>query len=249
MSTPFRASLRKLWRAAALTAAAITVLALPGAASAGQAQNANAHQWWRLPGSAWNIDQKVVVANSSNAMYYALTVWTQNGTTAYMGLQQGGDGRRMARFSFWNSTAALPGPGASCRPFDGEGVGRTCEVPINWGTSRWYTYRMWRLTSDVNGDVWGAWIIDDAGRETHIGNIRAPRGAGEITQADSFNEYWGSAYACNSIPYSAVWYLAPSINNGRGRATFGTNSVGNCSGGLVTPTIYGTSKLELGHFR
>jgi len=214
-----------------------------------QHQNANAHQWWNLPTSAWNVDQKIVVDAISNATYFATTVGFQNVSGgAYMGFQQLGDGKRIARFSVWDATSFQAGPGASCRSFGGEGVGQTCELPYGFATKRWYTYRMWRLSRSSSGTWWGAWIIDDQGKEAHIGNIKAPPAAGDISWVDSFDEYWGTAKPCSSVPYSSAWFLAPRLNGGQAWASFGTTSTGTCSGGRVTPTVYGTSRLELGRY-
>jgi hypothetical protein len=162
-----------------------------------------------------------------------------------MGLQTDGNGRRFARFSIWNSTAALPGPGASCRSFDGEGVGRTCELNINWSTHRTYTYRLRHIGTMNRHFIWAAWIIDDAtGHAHHIGNIAAPLGAQYVHSVSNFNEYYGPQYPCSGVPSSSVFFLTPQVNLSRYSAYNG-DSVANCSGGKVTRG-YGGAALSLG---
>jgi hypothetical protein len=233
--------------ALALLAAAVLALALtPASATAAQHQNANAHQWWNLPERAWNLDQRVHVWNRSGANYFAMT-WFYDGvsTGGYMGLQREATGALRARFSIWDSTFASPGAGATCRSFGGEGIGRTCELPLGWTTGRWYTYRVWLLSSSGGYNTWGAWIIDlSTNREFHIGNIRAPRGAGLMNVADSFNEYYGNATSCAAVPTSGAFFLAPYVNQRR-YASYGGTSVGSCSGGRVDQG-FGGAGLHLG---
>lgn len=215
-----------------------------------QHQNANAHQWWNLPTKAWNVDQIVVPKIVSGSSYFAHVFFFEhnpNGNDgAYMGLQEGTTPfwSRQARFSIWNATAAN---GSDCRNFDGEGIGKTCTIAFPYIVDRAYTLRMWRLSVDASGTWWGAWVIDSVtGSEYHVGNIRAPRGTGDIVSTDSFDEYYGEAKPCNAVPHSMVLFGAPAINANTAHASYGSTSVGRCSGGLVTPTIYGVSVLELG---
>lgn len=215
-----------------------------------QHQNANAHQWWNLPAKAWNIDQIVVPKIVSGSSYFAHVFFFErnpNGNDgAYMGLQEGTTPfwSRQARFSIWNATAAT---GSECRDFGGEGIGKTCTIAFPYIVDRVYTLRIWRLSVEESGTWWGAWVIDSVtGTETHIGSIRAPRGTGDIASTDSFDEYFGDARPCNAVPRSMVMFGAPAINGNTAHASYGSTSVGRCSGGLVTPTIYGVSVLELG---
>jgi hypothetical protein len=208
---------------------------------------ANAHQWWRLPAIGWNVDQRVLPQEVSNSTYFALVFGFENNDRGgYMGLQQQGDGTRNARFSIWNSTSATPGAGASCRDFGGEGVGKTCELPLKWIVGRWYKYRVWELSRSWGYTTWGAWIIDEAtGAEYHIGNIRAPYGSGRIDVADSFDEYFGTATSCYAVPRSSVFFLSPYVNQSA-YSQYGSTSTGSCSGGRVTQG-YGGTQLQLGY--
>ena len=215
---------------------------------AAQHVNANVHQWWNVPASAYSIDQEITVVETTDACFFALVVFYQNVTTgAYMGLQQLGDGSPLARFSVWDSTAATPGTGASCRDFGGEGIGKTCELPFAFQLNHPYKFRMWRLTNDGQGNWWGAWIIDQVtGKETKIGEIRAPVAAGDISAADSFDEYWGDAVPCDLVPPSSAIVSPPTLNAGNANTTASSTSIGDCSSGRVTALAGGKVKLELG---
>jgi len=224
------------------------VLSQTSAARADQHVNANAHQWWKLGAEAWSIDQSIVVEQTSDACYFALVVFYSGVSSgAYMGLQQLTDGSHLSRFSVWDSTAATPASGATCKDFGGEGVGKTCELPFAFEVGHPYTMRMWRLDADSEGVWWGAWLIDEVTKvETQIGSIRAPSGAGDITVADTFDEYWGTAVPCDAVPYSSGRVSAPKLNGGAAVATASSSSVGACSGGKVTALTGGQVRLELG---
>ncbi len=226
----------------------LSVLLGSGAtAAADQHRDANVHQWWTLARPAYNIDQAVTLRAMHDSTYVALVVgYEHTSEGAYMGLQQLADGTRIARFSIWSSTAATPSAGATCRDFDGEGVGKTCEIPFSFQLDHPYRYRMWRLADEGDGSWWGAWIIDDVTHvETAIGEIRAPAAAGDIDSADTFDEYFGDALPCDRVPASAGDVAAPTLDDARGVATASTRSIGACSGGRVTSSASGI-RIELG---
>lgn len=227
-------------------AAMLVALLVPATANAAQHQHAATSQGWRLPQHAWNVDQIVNIARSSNANYFAMGgSYTGNGHW-YMGLQQLGDGRRVARFSIWDSKTALAPPGGSCRPFGGEGVGVTCELPFAWVTGRTYKYRTWLLGNSNGQNLWGAWIIDTVtGKETSLGLIAAPRGTGHINWSYSFNEYWGNAVPCWAVPTSNAFFQAARVNQGPYATYDSAGTVGSCSGGRVVQGFGGVG-LYLG---
>lgn len=241
--------------AAALAGALLLLSSAP--AQAQQHQNGSVHQYWTLPGTAWNVDTWIYPGVLANSMFFAQTLWFQNHPgcagnpdpncrdVLYLGIQQGaGAGTRSARFSLWNTTTAR---GPHCEPFGGEGTGMTCFRGYPFVENHAYTLRVWRLENDGAGQWWGAWIIDTAtGVETHLGDIRATAGTGELQSAVSFNEYFGPAVPCDQLPHSSVAFGAPTINGGAATAAFGPTNVGSCSNGSVTPTIYGTSILDVG---
>lgn len=216
-------------------------------AAADQHRDANVHQWWALSRPAYNIDQSVTLHAMHDSTYVALVVgYEHTSEGAYMGLQQLAGGARIARFSIWSSTAATPAAGATCRNFDGEGVGKTCEIPFSFQLDHPYRYRIWRLANEDDGNWWGAWIIDDVTHvETAIGEIRAPAAAGDIDSADTFDEYFGDALPCDRVPASAGDVAAPTLDDAREVATASTRSIGACSGGHVSSVASGI-RVELG---
>ena len=232
---------------------AVAVWILPAPAGAQQYQSGAVHQYWTLPEEAWNVDTYLWPSLLSPAVFFTQQFWFNGGGLAYMGLQQRTEGMRRVRFSIWNATGARRSaiPGADCRDFGGEGVGKTCTIPYDFSTGRWYRLRIWRLNIMSYGTWWGGWVIDDAGNESYIGSILAPRGVDLITGTASFSEYYGTSvgYPCGRLPPSTVYFYQPILNNGRSRATIGSSNKLRCSAGRVTPLPLWNntlSQLELG---
>jgi len=241
--------LNKLGRVLCLT----TVLLTSNIAIAQNYQDGNVAQYWDTQVSAWNVDTYIWPARVSNDNFFAQQfffeqeVFADDG--AYIGVQQiKGRKSRLAKFSIWNATAARPAKNGTCRNFDGEGIGKTCDLPFKFQNKKWYKLRVWRLEADANGQWWGAWIIDNRGRERHIGDIRAPLGTGNIASTVSFNEYFGAPAACNTLPKSIVYFYRPSLNAGRAKAAISeTTALGRCSAGRVNQRRGGKlAKLALG---
>jgi hypothetical protein len=225
------------------------------AAAQGQHEQGFAYQDWIVPWS-WNteISQAVNVQIAPHATFYALTIGftpQANETDgAYIGLQQI-DGASHARFSVWNSVRATPGWGASCRPFQGEGVGRTCQLPFALATD--VTYKLLiRLVSanDPGGPWWEGSVLLPDGTKLVIATIQAPAGDGFIGRASSFVEYFGpdrdGTIECIELPpTSRAVFVVPLLNTGW--AGYSGTRTGSCSGGRVTPIpAFGTSVIELG---
>ena len=194
------------------------------------------YQHWTMTEPASNLDTWMWPSMANDAMFFTQVFSIEN-SGSYMGLQQDGTGGRKVRFSIWNATAfrASTVEGAACRPFGGEGVGMTCTIPYAWETGRWYRLRIRMLDSDTEGQWWGAWVMDDAGRERRVGDIRAP-GTGLITSTSTFNEYYGPAegFPCGQPPPSAVHVYQPLVNDDSSRAAARGGSLLQCSGGRVT---------------
>ena len=240
------------WVGAVLVAVAVWIL--PAPAGAQQYQDGIVNQYWTLPEEAWNVDTYLWPSLLNPDVFFAQHFWFDGGGEAYMGLQQGTEteGMRQVRFSLWNATGARRSaiPGADCRDFGGEGVGKTCTIPYYFSTGRWYRLRIWRLNDTSNGRWWGGWVIDDAGNQSYIGSLLAPRGDDLITGTVSFNEYFGTSvgYPCGRVPPSTVYFYQPILNADRSRATIDSSSKLQCSAGRVTPLWNGTlSKLELNY--
>lgn len=219
-----------------------------GITSAQQYQDGNLVQYWDMPISAWNVDTYIWPAAVSEKNFFAQQFWFENNPNgddgAYIGIQQLADSStRIARFSIWNSTAAS---GSNCRDFGGEGIGKTCEIAYDFKTQQWHKLRIWRLNADDVGQWWGGWVIDANGNESHIGNIRAPFAVGDILATASFNEYFGAADNCGSLPSSYVFFYRPSLNNGHTIASMAGTSIGRCAAGEVVPYWNNTlSRLHL----
>ena len=233
---------------------AVAALVQSSTAEAQQYQWGAVHRYWHFPGPAWNVDTYMWPAQVSNADFLTQQFWFEDGGAAYMGLQEQGDGHRQVRFSVWNATAARESAatGSWCRDFGGEGVGKTCTLPYAFRTGDWYRLRIWLTERDSEGDWWGAWVIDDAGEEQHIGSIRAPARSGLIQGAVSFNEYFGTSvgFPCGQLPPSAVYVYQPLLDNGASRASMGAPNMHRCAAGRVRSLWNDTlSSLELRYER
>ena len=117
---------------------------------------------------------------------------------------------RRAHFSIWNATGAKVAStaGAQCANFDGEGVGKKCWIPYRFETGRSYRLRVRKGRRDRLGIWWTGTVVDDAGVETKVGRIRAPRGTGRVASTYGFDEYF-SAAPCPA-PTSAAFFSAPA---------------------------------------
>ena len=210
---------------------------------------------------AWNVDTwlwpSIISPNVSFTQNFSFTGRLYNmpppgapprGVSALMSLEQGTEGMRQASFTLLTASGARRSmiPGAECRTI--LSGGRTCAIPYDFRTDRWYLLRIWRLNDTSLGRWWGGWVIDDAGNESYIGSILAPR------DDDLISRTWSSsrtsvAYTCGRFPPpSSVYFYQPILNNGRSLATISYPVVDDCSAGRVTPLWNGTlSQLELNY--
>lgn len=234
-----------------LTITLLVVSASPAAAQ--QHQHANVYQHWTVDPTRWNVEmnQRIVPGVISPYSFFSLVGGFGNtGDGFYLGVQQDGTSawNRKVRFSVWGSTAFWPAAGGStCRPFDGEGIGQTCERSFGYVQGRHYNLRMRLLSnlSDPAGLWWNVTIRDlTTGVTYDVGSIRAVRGAGFINRASNFNEYYGPAVACSRVPTSDFIAYPPSFN-GDWTSGYNGSSVASCSGGRVSQG-FGVSVLQLG---
>jgi hypothetical protein len=264
------------WRAMALTLALAAIAACGGTVEGdGTADEfamssdglswhvgANAHQWWGLGGRrASRVDQTLVVQTIADQTFFSMPLYF-TGTNAepganhraYIGLQQLAGGHRQAIFSFWNSARARPAAGAECHNFSGEGVGKSCTVPFDFRLNTAYTLRVRRIPPAANGAAtyWRGSIVSTSGTTVDIADIEAPRTAGDISAVDSFDEYFGAAVACSQVPRSGAWFAPPRYQatvQGAVQtftASIASQSIGPCSGAVVSPTQVGTIFVGLG---
>ena len=197
-----------------------------------------------------NVDTWLWPSLLSPSVDFTQHFWFNGAGNAYTSLQQDLDGMRQASFSIWDATGAERSviPGADCYAFDG---GRTCTIPYDFSTDRWYRLRIWRLNITSYGTWWWGSVIDDAGNESHIGSILAPLGDDLITGTLSFSKYFGTSvgYPCGLLPPSTVYFYQPILNNGGSQATISSSDTQQCSAGRVTPLPLWNntlSQLELG---
>lgn len=247
---PYDRLMASLLRTALILASTIAVLAAPSGALAAQHQHANMWQDWTMPQkTTWSLEQLMAPQETSRDNYFALVFDFQNvDTGGYMGIQQDGTSfyARKARFSIWNSLYAKPGAGATCSDFGGEGIGKTCTLPFWFVEGRHYKLKLAKVGAAYGIYIWRAHIQDvSSGRTFHIGDIGAAPWAGAIDKVSNFNEYYGPATSCSTVPDSSVFFLAPRIGSAYSTYTPGGNYRGSCSGGRVIQG-YGGSALQLG---
>ena len=208
-------------------------------------------QSWTLPSEVWNIDTWLWPSLLSPYVSFSQEFEFTDFTTGLMSLEQGTEGMRQASFTIWSARGAQRSviPGAECRAISSGGIlgaGRTCAIPYDFRTGRWYRLRIWRLNDTSLGRWWGGWVIDNAGNESLIGYILAPRDDDLITSTRSYSST-SVRYPCGRrFPPSTVYFYQPILNNDGSRATI-SRSAGEdyCSAGRVTPLWNGRlSKIE-----
>jgi hypothetical protein len=201
------------------------------AAHAHQQSWASQYVNWRLSDptvtEVWNVDQDVWIPRTANSSFWPL-VWDWKGSDSggYLGLQQQGDGKQNVRFSIWDAKAA---EGPNCRTFDGEGLGYTCVRNLTIDTEKFYRYRLYRLTTEPDGQWWGGWLIETDAKgalvEHYIGRIKAPAGTRSVDpgQINNFVEYFGDAVRrCKNVPLSIAGLAPPAVNyGGKGTGIYG----------------------------
>lgn len=216
-----------------LTLTAIGAVALiatqAGPALADQQKWSSQYVHWSFDDAVeevWNIDQQVWIPVPNTAGYWPVQWgWNDLSDGGYMGLQQG-HGSQNVRFSIWNATEAS---GSDCRTFGGEGIGYTCELPVQIDAGKFYRLRLWRTEAADDGQWWGAWLIEENAPgelvEHHIGQIKAPVAAKTIDpqSISNFAEYFGPAVpACEDVPLSIVGFTPPAVNyHGAGTGAYG----------------------------
>ncbi|MEM7799015.1 MAG: helix-turn-helix transcriptional regulator [Chloroflexota bacterium] len=202
-------------------------------------QNAYAYAYWSFESESglYHVDQQVTVSQKGPASYWGMSwYWAEAEYGGFMGLQTDGnhfDGTtgELAIFSLWNGDVAV---GPSCNAFEEQGGGQSCRLPFEIDEGETYTYRIWRLDSDDEGQWWGAWILADGGsRETHIGNIRVPFENAQIRSVSSFGSYFGVAVPCDEVPSSSVDFDPPTGNSNQINSSMLQTTIGDCSGGRV----------------
>ena len=158
-----------------------------------------------------------------SAYFWAHQFRFVDGDGGYIGLQTNGymQGRwvgKMAIFSIWNATAAIPGPRAECERFSGEGRGWSCRMRYPWKEGHSYRLRLWMCgncvgETDPAWDWLGAWILDETtGEEVNLGFIRVPSSWHWLALTSCvWVEYYGQVESCDAIPYAVAEFSRPAI--------------------------------------
>lgn len=166
-----------------------------------------------------------------SSWFWALQFFFENTTQGgYTGLQGNGiiEGQtvgKMAIFSIWDSTESMPGPGATCEMFGGEGVGQSCRLPFEWRENVTY-----RLELEQTSPSWWTLTLHDPsdGSGHEIGTIRTPDGWGLVDPfAAAFAEYYGQVDACDSMPHTVALIHTP-LADGQNPTSMDANTFGTC---------------------
>jgi hypothetical protein len=150
--------------------------------------------------------------------FWAHQFFFDGGDGGYTGLQaegliQGVWVGKMAIFSVWETTEALPGAGASCEMFGGEGEGMSCRKAFAWEEGKTYRHRVERVAGDP---LWWRVVVRDleARSEWELGRIKVPDAWGPLEWPGiTFTEYYLQVDACTTVPHARVRF-GPLFGNG-----------------------------------
>lgn len=144
--------------------------------------------------------------------------WDNAPDGGYGGIQTLGylaDGRLsdLAIFSIWNAKEGVPGKGAGCLPFGGEGVGFSCRLPLEMKAGDKFTFE-YSLDTKRGPEWWMAKVAKNSEEAILIGSIRASHSGLESGNLNNFVEYWGSAkIACNLVPSASAIFGTPTSSD------------------------------------
>lgn len=165
------------------------------------------------------ISQIIQPLEVSPQMYWeAGWHWDNVPDGGYGGIQSKGilaDGTisDLAIFSIWNGLGAIPGAGASCSPFGGEGIGYSCRIPITLIAGNKYEIS---FGVDVaRGPQWWIATIADLtkGTKSVIGSIESNSRIAKASNWNNFIEYWGQSVPCDAVGAASAKFYVPSSNN------------------------------------
>jgi hypothetical protein len=154
-----------------------------------------------------------------NMYWEAGWFWSNMPDGGYGGIQDNGylaDNRTvsdLAIFSIWNAKSAVPGEGAGCLAFGGEGIGYSCRIPIILEAGNKYEISFG--VDKARGPNWWISYISDLklGTKKVIGSIEITSSDARATNWNNFIEYWGQAVPCDEVaPASAKFYVPKSSN-------------------------------------
>jgi hypothetical protein len=165
------------------------------------------------------ISQVIQPLEVSPKMYWeAGWHWDNVPDGGYGGIQSKGilaDGTisDLAIFSIWNALGAIPGAGAGCNPFGGEGIGYSCRIPITLIAGNKYEISFGVDTA--RGPQWWIATISDLtkGTKSVIGSIETISRIAKASNWNNFIEYWGQSVPCDAVGAASAKFYVPTSNN------------------------------------
>ena len=165
------------------------------------------------------ISQIIQPLEVSPQMYWeAGWHWDNVPDGGYGGIQSKGilaDGTisDLAIFSIWNALGAIPGAGAGCTPFGGEGIGYSCRTPITLIAGN--KYKISFGVDTARGPQWWIATISDLtkGTTSVIGSIETNSKIAKATNWNNFIEYWGQAVPCDAVGAASAKFYVPTSSN------------------------------------
>ena len=165
------------------------------------------------------ISQIIQPLEVSPQMYWeAGWHWDNVPDGGYGGIQSKGllaDGTisDLAIFSIWNALGAIPGAGAGCTPFGGEGIGYSCRIPITLIAGNKYEISFGVDTA--RGPQWWIATISDLTKGTRsvIGSIETNSKIAKASNWNNFIEYWGQSVPCDAVGAASAKFYVPTSNN------------------------------------
>jgi len=165
------------------------------------------------------ISQVIQPLEVSPKMYWeAGWHWDNVPDGGYGGIQSKGilaDGTisDLAIFSIWNGLGAIPGAGAGCTPFGGEGIGYSCRIPITLIAGNKYEISFG--VDAARGPQWWIATISDLtkGTKSVIGSIETNSRIAKASNWNNFIEYWGQSVPCDAVGAASAKFYVPTSNN------------------------------------
>lgn len=119
----------------------------------------------------------------------------------------------LAIFSIRNALGAVPGEGAGCLPFSGEGIGYSCRIPVTLVAGNKYeiSFKM----DSTRGPKWWIATISDLAKGTKkvIGSIEANTTMAMASNWTNSIEYWGPAVLCDEVGQASAKFYVPTSDN------------------------------------
>ena len=165
------------------------------------------------------ISQIIQPLEVSPQMYWeAGWHWDNVPDGGYGGIQSKGilaDGTisDLAIFSIWNALGAIPGAGAGCTPFGGEGIGYSCRTPITLIAGN--KYKISFGVDTARGPQWWIATISDLtkGTTSVIGSIETNSKIAKASNWNNLIEYWGQSVPCDAVGAASAKFYVPTSNN------------------------------------